>query len=75
MTLSFSPCFLSTSFREKACTFFTLLLLLNFSACNWGKFGSFSDQDFIFCLDSFAKDIFAGMSICCNFFSSDIDML
>jgi hypothetical protein len=69
MTLNFSPCFLSTSFREKACTFFTLLLL-NFSACNWGQFGSFSDQDFLFCLDSFAKDVFAGMSI-----SSDIDML
>ncbi|XP_011013629.1 PREDICTED: uncharacterized protein LOC105117603 isoform X1 [Populus euphratica] len=47
--------------KEKACTFFTLLLL-NFSACNWGQFGSFSDPDFLFCLDSFAKDIFAVVS-------------
>ncbi|KAJ6376772.1 hypothetical protein OIU76_025846 [Salix suchowensis] len=47
--------------KEKACTFFTLLLL-NFSACNWGKFESFSDQDFLFCLDSFARDINALVS-------------
>ncbi|KAJ6724112.1 hypothetical protein OIU85_022077 [Salix viminalis] len=50
--------------KEKACTFFTLLLL-NFSACNWGKFESFSDQDFLFCLDSFARDI--------NAFVSDVE--
>jgi hypothetical protein len=74
--IGFSPCFLSTSFREKACTFFTLLLL-NFSASNWGKFQSFSDPDFLLGLDSFARDINAGIYLilifllilkCYNFF-------
>ncbi|KAJ6950889.1 hypothetical protein NC651_004540 [Populus alba x Populus x berolinensis] len=47
--------------KEKACTFFTLLLL-NFSASNWGKFQSFSDPDFLLGLDSFARDINAVVS-------------
>ncbi|KAL9403161.1 hypothetical protein Peur_000133 [Populus x canadensis] len=47
--------------KEKACTFFTLLLL-NFSASNWGKFRSFSDPDFLLGLDSFARDINAVVS-------------
>nr|TKR91248.1 hypothetical protein D5086_0000225100 [Populus alba] len=47
--------------KEKACTFFTLLLL-NFSASNWGKFRSFSDPDFLPGLDSFARDINAVVS-------------
>lgn len=59
--IGFSPCFLSTSYREKACTFFTLLLL-NFSACRWGKFRSFSDPDFLLGLDSFAREINAVVS-------------
>jgi hypothetical protein len=47
--------------KEKACTFFTLLLL-NFSACRWGKFRSFSDPDFLLGLDSFAREINAVVS-------------
>ncbi|KAL9378735.1 hypothetical protein Peur_030070 [Populus x canadensis] len=47
--------------KEKACTFFTLLLL-NFSACRWGKFRSFSDPDFLLGSDSFAREINAVVS-------------
>ncbi|WCJ34296.1 maternal effect embryo arrest 22 [Euphorbia peplus] len=47
--------------KEKACVLFTLLLL-NFSACLAGDFGSYSDKDFIFCSDSFSAQINAVMS-------------
>ncbi|KAJ4832993.1 hypothetical protein Tsubulata_005283 [Turnera subulata] len=46
--------------REKACTFFTSLLL-NFSACTWGTLGTFMDEDFVFCVGSFRQDINAAL--------------